>query len=142
MDANASAGASFSALNQHAKQLSKQNAKLMNEVQNYKGQVHKLNILQVESKEELKLKSATYVAEVHSRLEYQRALQDITDVIQENCRDHRLVERILTVADKVEMDFIPGSHDFPVDPNSVDDDDDMEVIGNDSRRGILSYFFS
>ena len=56
MDANASAGASFAALNQHAKQLSKQNAQLVNDVQNYKGQVQKLNILQVEVKEELKMK--------------------------------------------------------------------------------------
>jgi len=139
MDANASAGASFAALNQHAKQLSKQNAILMTDVQNYKGHVHRLNILQVEAKEELKLKSATYVAEVQSRLQYQKALQKITDIIQENCRDHRLVEDVLEVADKVDMDFIPGSYERPFDAN---DSDDMEGIGNDSRRGILSYFFS
>lgn len=140
MDANASAGASFAALNQHAKQLSKQNAKLMNEAQNSKGQVHKLNILQVEVKEELRLKSATYVAEVQSRLQYQKALQKITDMVQENCRDHRLVENVLTVADEVDdMDFIPGSHERPFDPSETDD---IEEIANDSRRGILSYFFS
>ena len=51
MDANASAGASFAALNQHAKQLSKQNAQLVNDVQGFKGQVQKLTILQVEAKE-------------------------------------------------------------------------------------------
>ena len=141
MDANASAGASFSALNQHAKQLSKTNVKLVNDVQSYKGQAHKLNILQVESKEELKLKSATYIAEVQSRLEYQRALQEITDIIQENCRDHRLVERVLTVADQIEMDFIPGSHELPVHPNDIDDDIDEET-GNESRSGLLSYFFN
>jgi len=140
MDANASAGASFAALNQHAKQLSKQNAKLVNDVQNYKGQVQKLNILQVEAKEELRLKSATYVAEVQSRLQYQKALQKITDIVQENCRDHRLVEHVLTVADEVDMDFIPGSHERPFDPNEIDD---MGEIGNDSRRsGLLGYFFS
>lgn len=139
MDANASAGASFAALNQHAKQLSKQNAKLVSDVQNYKGQVQKLNILQVEVKEELRLKSATYVAEVQSRLQYQKALQKITDIIQENCRDHRLVEHVLTVADEVDMDFIPGSHERPFDPN---ESDDSEEINKDSRRGILSYFFS
>ncbi|OEU18518.1 P-loop containing nucleoside triphosphate hydrolase protein [Fragilariopsis cylindrus CCMP1102] len=141
MDANASAGASFSALNQHAKQLSKTNMKLVNDVQSYKGQAHKLNILQVESKEELKLKSATYIAEVQSRLEYQRALQEITDIIQENCRDHRLVERVLTIADQIEMDFIPGSHELPVHPNDIDDDIDEET-GNESRSGLLSYFFN
>lgn len=141
MDANASAGASFSALNQHAKQLSKTNVKLVTDVQSYKGQVQKLNMLQVESKEELKLKSATYIAEVQSRLEYQRALQEITDIIQENCRDHRLVERVLTVADQIEMDFIPGSHERPVHPNDIDDDIEEET-GNESRSGLLSYFFN
>jgi len=139
MDANASAGASFAALNQHAKQLSKQNTKLMGEIQNYKGQIHKLNILQVEAKEEMRLKSATYVAEVQSRLQYQKALQKITDIVQENCRDHRLVEDVLTVADEVDMDFIPGSHERPFDPI---ENDNVEESGNDSRRGILSYFFS
>jgi myosin-5 len=138
MDANASAGASFAALNQHAKQLSKQNVQLVNEVQNYKGQVHNLNLLQVELKEELKLKNATYVAEVQSRLNHQKALQKITDLIQENCRDHRLVERVLTVADEVEMDYMSG-HDRPV--NQSDDEDGLEETGNNSR-GLFSYFFS
>merc|ERR1711935_238225 len=106
----------------------------MGEVQNYKGQIHKLNILQVEAKEELRLKSATYVAEVQSRLQYQKALQKITDVVQENCRDHRLVENVLTVADEVDMDFIPGSHERPFDPSETDD---IEEVANDSRRGLL-----
>jgi myosin heavy subunit len=140
MDANASAGASFAALNQHAKQLSKQNAQLVNEVQNYKGQMHKLNILQVELKEELKLKNATYVAEVQSRLSFQKALQKITDLIQENCRDHRLVERVLTVADEVEMGFMSGAdHERPVHPSN--DEDGLDETGNESRS-IFSYFFS
>ena len=139
MDANASAGASFAALNQHAKQLSKQNAKMVNDVQNYRSQVHKLNILQVEVKEELRLKSATYVAEVQSRLQYQKALQKITDIVQENCRDHKLIEKVLTVADEVDMDFIPGSHEHPFDASEINEVDES---ANDSRRGILSYFFS
>ncbi|VEU41146.1 unnamed protein product [Pseudo-nitzschia multistriata] len=141
MDANASAGASFAALNQHAKQLSKQNTKLAGEVQTYKTQVHKLNLLQAEAREELRLKSATYVAEVQSRLQYQKALQNITDIIQEKCRDHRLVESILTIADEVDMDFIPGSHELPIDPNETDSEG-MDDTGNDSRGGLLGYFFS
>merc|ERR1711935_114376 len=112
----------------------------MGEVQNYKGQIHKLNILQVESKEELRLKSATYIAEVQSRLQYQKALQKITDIIQENSRDHKLVEDVLTIADEVDMDFIPGSHERPFDPSETDDFED--ISSQHSRRGILSYFFS
>jgi myosin V len=139
MDANASAGASFAALNQHAKQLSKQNAALVNEVQNLKGQVHKLNIQQVELKDELRFKTATYVAEVQSRLNFQKALQKITDIISESCRDHRLVERVLTVADEVEMDFMTTSGESAPDNHT---DDEMENPGNSSRGGILGFFFS
>jgi len=141
MDANASAGVSFASLNQHAKQLSKQNTKLVKDVQSFKGQVHKLNILQVEAREELRLKSATYVAEVQSRLQYQKALQRITDIVQEKCRDHRMVEQILTIADDLDMDFIPGSHELPFDPTETDSEG-LEETGSDSRRGLLSYFFS
>ena len=138
MDANASAGASFAALNQHAKQLSKQNANLVNEVQGLKGQIHKLNIQQVELKDELRFKTATYVAEVQSRLNFQKALQKITDLISETCRDHKLVEKVLTVADEVEMDYMAGAGGDNPQPGG---EDDMENNGNNSR-GILSYFFS
>ncbi|KAL3923818.1 MAG: hypothetical protein SGILL_001422 [Bacillariaceae sp.] len=138
MDANASAGASFAALNQHAKQLSKQNANLGSEVQNFKGQIHKLNLQQVELKDELRFKTATYVAEVQSRLNFQKALQQITDIISESCRDHRLVERVLTVADEVELEYMAGAGE---DEQPVGGMDDMEGA-NSSRGGILGYFFS
>lgn len=59
MDANASAGASFAALNQHAKQLNKTNARLVADLSSHKEQIHKLNLAQVELKEELKMKQAT-----------------------------------------------------------------------------------
>merc|ERR1712232_856833 len=98
-------------------------------------QVQKLNILQFELKEELRLKAATYGAEVQTRLEYQRALDKITNTIQEKCRDHRLVERVLTIADEVEMDFIASDDESPVNSTGIDS-------SNDSRGGILGYFFS
>jgi hypothetical protein len=108
MDANASAGASFAALNQHAKQLSAKNDKLAADVGKYKQQVHKLSVTQVELKEELKMKQATYVAEVHSRLQYQKALQKIIDVAQDKCRDDRLVEQFLRIADECEAEYMNG----------------------------------
>jgi len=108
MDANASAGASFQALNQHAKQLSRTNDKLQTERQTYKQQVQKLSVTQVELKEELKMKQATYVAEVHSRLQYQKALSKIIDVAQEKCRDDRLVEEFLRIADAAEAQYMDG----------------------------------
>jgi myosin V len=108
MDANASAGASFAALNQHAKQLSRANDKLTSDLLSYKQQVQKLSVTQVELKEELKMKQATYVAEVHSRLQYQKALSKIIDVAQERCRDDRLVEEFLRIADTCEAEYMSG----------------------------------
>jgi myosin-5 len=108
MDANASAGASFAALNQHAKQLSKKNAKLEADVSRYKQQSQSLHLAQIESKEELKMKQGTYIAEVHSRLQYQKTMQQIVDVIQERCRDHRLVEDVLALSDECESDYMSG----------------------------------
>ena len=108
MDANASAGASFAALNQHAKQLNKTNAKLMAEVSNYKQQLQKMNIVNVEIKEELKMKQATYVAEVHSRLQYQKTMARIVEMVEHRCRDSRLVEDVLAESDECEDEYMSG----------------------------------
>lgn len=108
MDANASAGASFAALNQHAKQLSKTNAKLKADATRYRQQCHGLQLAQVELKEELKMKQGTYIAEVHSRLQYQKTMSHIVDAIQERCKDNRLVEDILTMSDECESDYMSG----------------------------------
>mmetsp|Transcript_23868 Transcript_23868/g.29045 ORF Transcript_23868/g.29045 Transcript_23868/m.29045 type:complete len:205 (+) Transcript_23868:832-1446(+) len=108
MDANASAGASFAALNQHAKQISRTNAKLMAEINQYKQQVSKLSLTQIELKEELKMKQATYIAEVHSRLQYQKTMNQIVDTIQARCRDERLVDDIITMSDDCESDYMSG----------------------------------
>jgi FtsZ-binding cell division protein ZapB len=138
MDANASAGASFAALNQHAKQLSKQNTHLLNDVSTCKSQVQKLNILQVEVKEELKFKQASYVAEVQSRLQYQKALQKVTDMVQEACRDHRLVEKVLEVADECEMDYMTAGDERQLSPR-----EDPDALNSSmTRSSLLGYFFS
>lgn len=117
MDANASAGASFAALNQHAKQLNKTNAKLMAEVANYKQLIQKMNIAHVEAKEELKMKQATYVAEVHSRLQYQKSMAKIVDMVQERCRDSRLVEDVLAMSDECEDDYMSGPTGLDTSPH-------------------------
>ncbi|KAI2489593.1 myosin-kinesin ATPase superfamily-like protein [Fragilaria crotonensis] len=108
MDANASAGASFAALNQHAKQLNKQNSKLSAELSHCKQLLHKASLTQVEVKEELKMKQATYVAEVHSRLQYQKTMTKIVDTIQARCKDTRLVEDVLQMADDCEEMYMNG----------------------------------
>jgi myosin-5 len=108
MDANASAGASFASLNQHAKTLSKENAKLKSDVTKYKDLSHQLQLSQVELKEELKMKQGTYIAEVHSRLQYQKTMMKIVDMIQDRCKDHRVVEDILHMSDDCESDYMTG----------------------------------
>jgi myosin-5 len=119
MDANASAGASFAALNQHAKQLNKTNGKLMTELDKYKKVAHKLNLAQVEAKEEMQMKNASYVAEVQSRLQYQKAVNGIINMVQERCRDVRLVEDILALYDDceaaagVDTEMSAGHHASP-----------------------------
>ena len=112
-------------------------------------------MLQVELKEELRLKQATYVGEVQSRLQYQKALQKITDMIQDQCRDHRLVERVLEVADECEMEYMTqgeaggglGVHHRVTTGRgrAGDDDDDGPTDLGSSRSGLLGYlpsFFS
>ena len=119
MDANASAGASFAALNQHAKQLSKTNAKLKTDVSKYRQQSHSLQMAQVELKEELKMKQGTYIAEVHSRLQYQKTMSGIVDAIQERCKDHKLVEDILTLSDECESDYMSGPTGVDLTPKKI-----------------------
>lgn len=108
MDANASAGASFAALNQHAKQLTRNNEKLQADVTGYKQSNHKLGVVNVELREELKMKQATYVAEVHSRLQYQKSMTKVVDILQEKCHDTRLVEDVLSIADTCEDNYMQG----------------------------------
>jgi len=140
MDANASAGASFAALNQHAKQLSRTNEKLQSDCQSYKQQIQKLSVTQVELKEELKMKQATYVAEVHSRLQYQKALSKIIDVAQEKCRDDRLVEQFLRIADTCEAEYMSGptgmsSVRSPLSPFSGTP---RRTVGSNNDSGLMS----
>ena len=104
MDANVSAGASFAALNQHTKQLARSNEKLSADLSSYKQQVSKLSVTQVELREELKMKQATYVAELHSRLQYQQALSMIVEI----CQGRSLVEDVLKIADACERDYMSG----------------------------------
>jgi hypothetical protein len=114
MDANSSLGTTFNNLNKHAKQVSKTNAKLASELQKTKqmleldreqhsAQIESLQMQQVELKDELIMKQETYITEVHSRLHYQKVMMGIVDLVQGRCRDHRLVEDVLSMSDECEL---------------------------------------
>ena len=105
MDANASAGASFASLNHHAKQLTKTNEKMTADMTQLRHQYQNALVVQTELREELKMKHATYVAEVHSRIQYQKALNVVVEKVERRCRDTRLVEEILLVADDCESGY-------------------------------------
>jgi hypothetical protein len=73
-------------------------------------------LAQAEIKEELKMKQATYISEVHSRLQYQKTMAKIVDVIQEKCRDTRLVEDILALSDECETEYMSGPTGIDASP--------------------------
>lgn len=113
IDANSSLGETCDALNKHAKTLSKANVKLKHdakkkleklkaELSECNGQNKAMKVQVAELKEELKMKHGSYVGEVQSRLQYQKTMAKIVDAIQARCRDHRLVEDILSMIDECE----------------------------------------
>lgn len=149
IETNASAGASFAALNNHAKHLGKSNQKLMADLSAQKNLVSNLTLEQVELKEELKMKQATYIAEVHSRLQYQRTLNHIVDIIQLRCRDDRLVDDVLALSDDCEADYMngPTGMDVRAPAGSTSGVSDMfkslsSVTNSSPSKGITQRFFS
>ena len=142
MDANASAGASFAALNQHAKQLNKQNGKLSSELTHCKQLLHKASLTQVEVKEELKMKQATYVAEVHSRLQYQKTMAKIVDTIQARCKDTRLVEEVLQMADDCEEIYMNGPTSLTASASILGSMSPTAADLQDTTTSIVSRFKS
>ena len=91
MSANTSASASFTSLNDHAKELNVTNADLIRNVEEYKAQLEKL-------KEDLKTRQSYYLSEAEARLAYQKTLAQIVGTIQEKCKDAKLVEDVVLMA--------------------------------------------
>jgi myosin V len=91
LEANAYAGASFEALNEQSKKSNSNNSKLMQNLDKYKKQNKKL-------KEDLRMRQGFYDAEAKIRVEYQKAMSQIMEMIQDQCDDAQLVEDILVLA--------------------------------------------
>ena len=106
LDTNAQAGESFEALNQHFQRINQFNSNLNNEMSTLKEDNQSLSKAQAEIKDELKMKQSTYVAEVQTRLRYQKTMAKILDIVQEKCRDSRLVESVLTICDDCENEIL------------------------------------
>jgi len=91
LEANAYAGASFEALNEQSKKNNSNNSKLMQNLDKYKKQNSKL-------KEDLRMRQGYYDAEAQIRVNYQKAMADIMEMIQDQCDDAQLTEDILVLA--------------------------------------------
>ena len=91
LEANAYAGASFEAMNEHSKKTNSNNSKLMQNLGSYKKQNQKL-------KEDLRMRSGYYDAEAQIRVNYQKSMAEIMEMIQDQCDDAQLTEDILVLA--------------------------------------------
>jgi myosin-5 len=91
LEANAYAGASFEALNEQSKKNNSNNSKLMQNLDKYKKQNTKL-------KEDLRMRQGYYDAEAEIRVNYQKAMAGIMEMIQDQCDDAQLTEDILVLA--------------------------------------------
>merc|ERR1712232_939282 len=91
---------------------------------------------QVELREELKMKQATYVAEVQSRLQYQKTLDKIVDLLQTRCRDDVLMEDVLAIYESGERgEELTNSKSIPLQVLPSKDDYSPTNYG---RRGVDS----
>ena len=91
LEANAYAGASFEAMNEQSKTTNSNNSKLMQNLNKYKKQNQKL-------KDDLRMRSGYYDAEAQIRVNYQKSMAEIMEMIQDQCDDAQLTEDILVLA--------------------------------------------
>lgn len=91
LEANAYASASFEAMNEKSKKTNSNNSKLMQNLNKYKKQNQKL-------KEDLRMRSGFYDAEAQIRVNYQKSMAEIMEMIQDQCDDAQLTEDILVLA--------------------------------------------
>merc|ERR1712007_241981 len=91
LEANAYAGASFEALNEQSKKNNSNNSKLMQNLEKYKKQSQKL-------KDDLRMRQGYYDAEAQIRVNYQKSMATIMEMIQDQCDDAQLTEDILVLA--------------------------------------------
>ena len=137
---NEAATSSFTALNDHAKQLNVKNSKLISNVQEYKKKLEGL-------KDSLKEKQSYYIAEAESRLAAQKRMAAIVGTIQDKCRDPQLIEDAVIMAleceaeaksERAALDAQDGKAPTPAASsgakfNNDDDDSDYANVSSDSE---------
>ena len=86
-DVNACAGASFDSMAKQTKILSAQNIKLEENLKKYNKQNKQLE-------SDLANRNAYYNAEVQIRKDYENAMVQIVDLLEDKCKDHKLVDEV------------------------------------------------
>lgn len=87
IEANASAGASLDSLDKQKKNLSEHNEKLAENLKKWKSQNNQL-------KSDLTNRTAYYKAETKIRSEYEKAMEQIVQLLETKCDDHELLEEV------------------------------------------------
>jgi myosin heavy subunit len=87
VEANASAGASLDSLEKQKKNLSEHNEKLADNLKKWKAQNSQL-------KSDLANRTAYYKAETKIRAEYEKAMEQIVQLLEAQCDDHKLLEEV------------------------------------------------
>ena len=96
----------------------------------------------MELKEELKMKQGTYIAEVHSRLQYQKTMGKIVDMIQERCHDHELVEDVPVLSDECDSDYMSGPTGVDFSPKKTAPTSRPGLLPQKSFSSCFKNFFT
>ena len=129
---------SFAALNQHSKQLSKNNNKFQQDLAASKSR-EQARITQVaELKDELKMQKATYIAEVHSRLQYSKILEVVARTVEGRSGDPALIDEINAIVEDCERHYLNSPNGMTIDISR------MKTPGRrkKKRRSLLPSFGS
>ena len=87
VEANASAGASLDSLEKQKKNLAEHNEKLAENLKKWKAQNTQL-------KSDLANRTAYFKAETKIRSEYEKAMEQIVQLLEARCDDHQLLEEV------------------------------------------------
>lgn len=89
VDANASAATSFATLGQHTRSL--------------QHDLQQTHVQLAEVQDQVRLQKQAYIGEVQMRVQYETALKQVVDLVQQNSRQPGLVDQVLAIAEACEV---------------------------------------
>jgi hypothetical protein len=82
------------------------------------------------------MQKATYIAEVHSRIQYSKILEIIARTVEEKCDDQLLVDEVNAIVEDCEKSYMRGPNGMSVDISR------MKTPGRRKKRRTLLGFGS